>query len=278
MRGEALFRYIRQGSAKVMGILNVTPDSFYDGGRFLRPPDAVERALAIIDEGAHIIDVGAESTRPGSEGISVETEISRLEPVLKKIRKLSDIVISLDTNKHDVAKRFLGEGLADMINDVTGLKDPDMVNVIREFDVPAVAMHMFGQPKNMQEVYEYKDVVLDIKDFFKDRIYKTGLKNIILDPGIGFGKSVENNLEIIRRFREFTTLGFPMMVGISRKSFIGKILDLDAPERLEGSLGALAVSIMNGARIVRVHDVKESLRVIKIVEAIENVPYKEIQV
>jgi len=261
-----------------MGILNLTPDSFYDGGKYASVESAIKRGKEIIEEGAHIIDVGAESTRPGSLGISLEDEISRLEPILKGLKKLSAAPVSLDTNKPLVAKRFLKDGLVHMINDVTGLRDPLMVEVAQEYDVPVVMMHMYGTPRTMQADYQYEDIVDDLMTFFEKRIKETGLKKVILDPGIGFGKSVEHNLEIIRRLPEFLRLGFPVMLGISRKFFIGRILGLEPENRLEGSLASLAVAVQNGVSMVRVHDVKESLRTIKIVEAIKNVDYKEVSV
>lgn len=276
--GVDLYSFIKSPGVKVMGILNVTPDSFYDGGRYLDTSSAVERAKKIVEEGAHIIDVGAESTRPGSNAISEDEEIARLSPVLEAIADFSWIPVSLDTSKPRVAEYFLKKGLADMINDVEGIRNPDMIDTLRKFNVPAVIMHMFGKPRNMQKVYEYDDVVKDIIKFFDDRVRVSGLDKLIIDPGIGFGKSVENNLEIIRRLDEFTALRFPVLIGASRKSFIGKVLDEDPDQRLEGSLGALAISVMKGVKMVRVHDVKESVRTLKMIEAIKSADNKEIQI
>jgi dihydropteroate synthase len=277
MDGKRLYNLIKTPPTKVMGILNVTPDSFYDGGRYLDQKSAFERIRQVVSDGASIIDVGAESTRPGSDGVNADEEIKRLFPALEIVRRF-DIPVSLDTSKPEVAKKFLELGWVDMINDVTGLKNKEMIKVVKEYDVPCVVMHMFGEPRNMQKIYDYKDVVEDIKTFFKKKL--SGIKHdkIIIDPGIGFGKSVSHNLEILKRLNEFSKFNVPVMVGISRKSFIGKVLNLDASERLEGSLGALAIAIIKGASLVRVHDVKESVRVIRIAEAIRDVDYKEIQV
>jgi dihydropteroate synthase len=257
----------------LMGILNVTPDSFSDGGNFLKVEDAVRRGIKMAEEGVDIIDVGGESTRPQSDPITNEEELSRVIPVIEALSKEIDIPISIDTYKSEVAKKTLDAG-AEMINDISALRfDPKMKEVAGEYQVPIVLMHIKGTPKNMQENPYYDDVIKEIIEYLKEsiQIAKDGgiqEENIIIDPGIGFGKRVEDNINILKNLKKFSILNCSILVGPSRKSFIGKILDLPVEERLEGSLAALAVSIMNGANIVRVHDVKESKRVASIVDAI----------
>lgn len=258
---------------RLMGILNVTPDSFSDGGKFLQPDEAVDRARQMVEEGADILDIGGESSRPYSEPVSAEEELMRVKPVIQSLAGELDIPISIDTYKPEVAEKALGMG-ANMVNDITGLRNKDMIRVIAENNVPVVVMHMKGTPKTMQENPTYGDVVAEILRFFRERIEAAveggiGRESIIIDPGIGFGKTVEHNLEILSRLKEFKSLGLPVMVGPSRKSFIGKILDLDLENRLEGSLAMLCASIMNGANIVRVHDVKESVRAASMIYAMQ---------
>ena len=259
-----------------MGVLNVTPDSFSDGGRFFKVEDAVKCGIKMAEEGADIIDVGGESSRPGSDPVTIDEELSRVIPVIETLSKEIDIPISIDTYKSDVAKRALEAG-AEMINDISALRfDPEMKEVAAEYQVPIVLMHIKGTPKNMQENPYYEDVREEITEYLRESIQmaeNAGIKreNIIIDPGIGFGKRVEDNLNILKNLNKFSILNHLILVGPSRKSFIGKILDLPVEERLEGSLAALAVSIMNGANIVRVHDVKESKRVAGLVDTIIDV-------
>jgi dihydropteroate synthase len=259
----------------IMGILNVTPDSFSDGGRFLDPASAIDQGIRMAEEGAHIIDIGGESTRPGSEPIPLDEELRRTISVIEHLVKEISVPISIDTCKSEVAKRALGAG-ASMINDVSGLRfDPHMPSVVSEYKVPVVVMHMKGNPKDMQQNPVYDALIPEIIDYLKERTKiatESGIPEdkIIVDPGIGFGKTFEHNLEIIRRLREFTALKKPILIGLSRKAFIGKILgDVPAEERLEGTAAAVAVSIVNGANIVRVHDVKEMVRVAKVADAIK---------
>lgn len=262
-------------SAQIMGILNVTPDSFSDGGEFFSPDDAIQRGLEIAEEGADIIDIGAESTRPGAEAVSADEEIRRLSPVVEELVKRTDTVISIDTTKASVAREMLQKG-GDLINDISGLKfDPDLAGVVAEFGCPVILMHIQGTPRTMQENPSYGDVIEDILQYFKDQIdyaRSQGIadEQILIDPGIGFGKTVEHNYRIIKDLRQFTLLGFPVVVGASRKSFIGKTLDLPVGERLEGSLAVAALSIWNGAAVLRVHDVKETKEAISMVDAIRN--------
>ncbi|MCJ7577662.1 MAG: dihydropteroate synthase [candidate division Zixibacteria bacterium] len=257
----------------LMGVLNVTPDSFSDGGKFLKVEDAVRCGIKMAEEGADIIDVGGESTHPGSDPATIEEELSRVIPVIEALSKEINIPISIDTYKSGVAKKALDAG-AEMINDISALRfDPQMKEVAAEYQVPIVLMHIKGTPKNMQENPYYEDVVKEIIEYLKESIQlakDVGIQEekIIIDPGIGFGKRLEDNLNILKNLKKFSILNCPVLVGPSRKSFIGKILDLPVKERLEGSLAALAVSIMNGANIVRVHDVKESKRVADSVDAV----------
>lgn len=257
----------------VMGILNVTPDSFVDGGLFFETSKAVKHAKQMVLDGADIIDVGGESTKPGSELISKEEELSRVQPVIEELIKGGiSIPISIDTNKPDVAEKCLELGVR-MVNDTTGLKNEEMIRVAAHYRVPVVIMHMKGMPKTMQVNPTYNDVVKEIKEFMRQRIKaakEAGIQEVIIDPGIGFGKTVEHNLQILKRLHEFQELGCPILIGTSRKSFIGSLSgNLPVVERLEGTLASVAVAIMNGANIVRVHDVKETKRTIQVVDAIK---------
>ncbi|TLY31100.1 MAG: dihydropteroate synthase [Ignavibacteria bacterium] len=255
----------------LMGILNVTPDSFSDGGLFRDPDRAVRRGLEMVEEGADIIDVGGESTRPGSDPVPAEEELRRVLPVIERLSKATDIPISIDTYKSAVARRALEAG-ASIINDVSGLHvDPDLADVAAGGGAALVIMHMKGTPKSMQADPVYEDVIAEIGEYLAAAIRAAeakGVEQIFIDPGIGFGKSPSHNVEIIRRLGELGRLGHPVLVGPSRKSFIGKILDLPVEERLEGTAAAVAASVMNGANIVRVHDVKQMLRVTRIADAI----------
>jgi len=265
----------------VMGVLNVTPDSFSDGGLYLEPSSAVKRAVQMVEEGADIVDVGGESTRPGSKRVSAEEELRRVLPVLKEVRKeLPDAWISVDTYKSEVAKACLEEG-ADIINDVSGgTFDPKMASVVAEYRCPYVINHLKGRPETWKKnPPSYEDPVEEIVGFFKERteaLKEAGCEEekFILDPGIGFGKLPEHNVAILRRFEEFRILGKVLMVGVSRKSFIGIILEeflrkkTEPRERLFGSLGALAPAVLGGAQIVRVHDVKETREFLALLDAV----------
>lgn len=259
----------------IMGIINVTPDSFFDGGMYSNTEKAVSRAFKLIEEGADIIDVGGESTRPGAEPVSVDEELKRVMPVIEGISKRVKIPISIDTYKAKVAEEAINAG-ASIINDISGLRfDPDMPHIAAKYKTPLVLMHIKGTPRDMQKNPKYEAVIPEIIEHFRESLIiakKAGVEDhkIILDPGIGFGKLPEHNLEIIRNLREFTLLGKPILIGVSRKSFIGRILD-DAPpeQRLEGTAAAVAVSIINGANIVRVHDVAYISKIVKVVDAIK---------
>ena len=261
----------------VMGIVNVTPDSFSDGGKFFSPEVAINHASNLIRQGADIIDIGGESTRPGAEQVSESEELKRVIPVIEKIRTDNPtILISIDTTKASVAKHAVEAG-ADIINDVSGLSfDNNMIGIVESFNIPVVIMHMKGNPQNMQLNPEYKDIVNEILDFFKMKItiaIQSGINRsmIILDPGIGFGKTVEHNFELLSRLNEFNVLELPIMIGPSRKSFIGITLDLPPEDRLEGTAAAVSAGVMNGASIVRLHDVKSMKRVVRIIEKVRNV-------
>ena len=259
-----------------MGILNITPDSFTDGGLFFSRDSAIEHGLRMVEEGADIIDVGGESTRPGSEPVEYEEEVRRIIPVIDALAKRAKVPISVDTYKADVAKRALDVG-ASIINDISGLRfDPEMPKVAAQYRVPVVLMHIKGTPKNMQVNPEYEALIPEIVDSLRASIrlaIDSGVREemIIVDPGIGFGKTFEHNLEILRNLHEFTLLEKPLLVGPSRKAFIGKILgNASSSERREGTAAAVAISIMNGANIVRVHEVKEMGRVARVADAIKS--------
>ncbi|GJQ24597.1 MAG: dihydropteroate synthase [Candidatus Brocadia sapporoensis] len=259
----------------VMGILNVTPDSFYDGKRYDIHENAVEHAIKMVKDGAEIIDIGGESTRPGAFPIMETEEIKRVIPVIKFLSKQLKTPISIDTYKAKVAERAIDAG-ASIINDVSGLRrDEKMAQVAAEANVPVILMHKKGTSRTMQKYPLRKNACAEIMAYLKKSIaIATGAgiegKRIILDPGIGFGKTVQQNLEILRRLGEFKSLDFPLMVGTSRKKFIGTILDLPVQERLYGTLATLAVAVMNGAHIVRVHDVREAAQVVTLCDAIRN--------
>ena len=261
----------------VMGIVNVTPDSFSDGGKFFSPQDAINHGSKLIDQGADIIDIGGESTRPGAEQISESEELNRVIPVIEKIRdKNPKKLISIDTTKASVAKHAVEAG-ADIINDVSGLSfDNNMIDTVARLNIPVIIMHMKGNPRNMQLNPRYKDIINEILDFFKKKIkiaVQSGInrKMIILDPGIGFGKTVQHNFELLSRLNELNVLELPIMIGPSRKSFIGITLDLPPDDRIEGTAAAVSAGVMNGASIVRVHDVKSMKRVVKIIDEIRNI-------
>lgn len=263
----------RSKETEIMGILNVTPDSFHDGGRFDTKKQAVNRALEMIDEGADIIDIGGESTRPGSERISTREEKERVVPVIKEISDLADVPISIDTYKPEVAEAAVNAG-ADIVNDVFGLRTKGMSEKISELDVPVIIMHMQGRPKTMQKDPTYEDVITDISSFFLERVeaaVEAGIDSdkIILDPGIGFGKKLKHNLEILCRLEEFNSLGFPILLGVSRKSFLGDILNKPSEKRLFGSLAVASLAVEKNVRVLRVHDISQTLDIIKTVNSIQ---------
>jgi len=257
----------------IMAVLNVTPDSFYDGGRHLGREGAVADAIAMASEGADIIDIGGESTRPGAQPVSAAEELDRVLPVIEGIRRTCTVPISIDTYKAAVARAALTAG-ADIINDISALRfDEEMAALVAQEKVPVVLMHMQGTPQTMQHEPRYKNVVQDVRDFLAERVAfaeSSGVarERIIIDPGIGFGKTMEHNLSVLRELHEFTELGQPLLVGVSRKRFIGRILNADALGRLEGSLAAAVGAALAGANILRVHDVKETWRAVRVADAI----------
>lgn len=256
----------------IMGILNVTPDSFSDGGSHNSTDEAVKRAIEMIDQGAALIDIGGESTRPFAEPVSREEEIRRTIPVIEKLVDKVNIPISIDTRHTEVARLALEVG-ASIVNDVNGLREPGMDEFVVESGSSAVIMHMKGTPKDMQIAPGYEDVINDIHHFLLERVdhmVSIGARKdrLIIDPGIGFGKRVGDNLMILRELDRFSDIGCPILVGPSRKSFIGYILGSDVDDRLEGSLASAVIAAMNGASVLRVHDVKETKRALMITEAI----------
>jgi dihydropteroate synthase len=258
----------------VMGILNVTPDSFSDGGQFFHKERAIEQGLAMAEDGADIIDVGGESTRPYSERVTKEEELDRVIPVIEGLRKSVRIPLSIDTLKAEVAREALRAGAA-MVNDISALRfDPGMAAVVAEAEVPVILMHMKGTPDSMQDKPVYGNLIQEIIDFLRaaeDRAVQGGIRRemTIVDPGIGFGKTFDHNLEIIRELSRFHRLGRPVLLGSSRKAFIGHILDRPAHERDTGTMATVAAAVMNGAHIVRVHDVKRAVETVKVMDAIK---------
>jgi dihydropteroate synthase len=259
----------------VIGVVNVTPDSFSDGGEFLEPADAVARAHRILAAGALLVDVGGESTRPGSEGVSLDEELQRVEPVLEGLQGLP---VSVDTSKAEVARRALALG-ASMVNDVTALRgDPELAGVVADADAYLCLMHMLGEPRTMQAGPRYDDVVAEVKAFLEERLgaaVAAGVpeEHVCLDPGIGFGKTVEHNLELLSRLDELVALGRPVLVGASRKRFLGRMLG--EPDALQGPVSAgIAVAVIayeRGASLFRVHDVREHVEALRAVKALAEV-------
>jgi len=260
----------------VMGILNITPDSFSDGGCFLSENNILAQAEKMISEGADIIDIGGESSRPFAEPVSLKEEAARVLPSVTAIRKRYTIPISLDTTKAEIARQALDSG-ADIVNDISGLRfDPAMVLLAAKTGCPVVIMHMQGTPGNMQKNPEYNDVISEIKDFLDERIAFAESKgvnraNIIIDPGIGFGKTLEHNLTIIKHLDQFNTSGCKVLLGHSRKAFIGTVLDREATDRDIGTAIVSAICATKGVDIIRVHDVDKTVQAIKMAVAIENV-------
>jgi dihydropteroate synthase len=256
-----------------MGILNVTPDSFSEGGRFFDRDDAVKHAVQMVADGADIVDVGGESTRPGSDPVAADEELDRVLPVIERlIEEIPHTPISIDTRKAAVAIRALEMG-ATILNDVSAGADPEMLSVVRERDAAVVLMHMKGEPKTMQAAPTYEDVVGEVYEFLRERIEAAEFagidsERIAIDPGIGFGKDLGHNLELMHGVDTFLDLGRPLLVGPSRKRFIGAILDLPEDQRVEGTIGAVAWMVARGAHVVRVHDVREVVRAVRVIDAI----------
>jgi dihydropteroate synthase len=269
---QAFYRTM-QNRTLVMGILNVTPDSFSDGGLHADAGAAVEHGMRMVADGADIIDVGGESSRPGAASVSAEEELSRVLPIIRALAEKTQVPISIDSCKPEVVRAALDAG-ASIINDITGLAAEEMRILAAERRVPAVVMHMKGTPETMQQEAIYEDVVSEVMAQLRERIsmaVQAGLPEefVIIDPGIGFAKTAEHNLQIIRKLADFKSIGLPILTGTSRKAFIGNALsDLPAAERLEGTMATVALCINNGANIVRVHDVKEMVRVARMTDAV----------
>ncbi len=275
-RGATVWRH-RTGElsldrTRIMGVLNVTPDSFSDSGLFYDADVAIRRGLEMVEQGADLIDIGGESTRPRSDPVSADEEWRRVGPVIEALRGRVDVPLSIDTMKPEVAAKAVEAG-ASIVNDVSGMRDPAMVRCVASAKVGVVAMHMLGNPKTMQEHPEYADVVGEVTAFLRERIAAleaAGVPSraIAIDPGIGFGKSLEHNLALMRGLGELVALGHPVVVGVSRKSFIGKLGAGEKGERLPASLVAAALAVSRGAHVIRAHDVLETVRAMRVVDAL----------
>ena len=257
-----------------MGIVNVTPDSFYDGGKRFDSARAAADGFEMIESGAEILDIGGESTRPGAHPVPLDEELRRVLPVILELRKRSDVPISIDTYKEAVARAALDSG-ADIVNDISALRfDPAMAALVACEGVPLILMHMQGVPRTMQREPRYQNVVREVRDFLAERVRaanQAGIaqEQIIVDPGIGFGKTLAHNLALLKNLRSLNSLGQPLLIGVSRKAFIGKILNAAGPEeRLEGSLAAAVAAALSGANLLRVHDVSETVRALRVADAI----------
>lgn len=269
----AAFYSNMQQRTLVMGVLNITPDSFSDGGSHAGVDKAVEHALRMVEDGVDVIDIGGESTRPGSDAVPAEEEMSRVLPVIEALASRVSVPISVDTKKPEVARAAVGAG-ANIVNDITALMDPQMLAFVAKARVPAIVMHMRGTPKDMQSDTAYEDVVAEVLLFLRERIAAAeaaGLPReyVIVDPGIGFAKTAAQNLEILRKLADFKSLGLPILIGTSRKAFVGRITGEETPaKRVHGTAATVALGIANGANIVRVHDVAEMLQVARMADAI----------
>jgi dihydropteroate synthase len=277
MAGEPMWRFgpysLECGRrTHVMGVINVTPDSFSDGGRFLDPEEAVRAGMAMVEDGADLLDVGGESTRPRSDSVSPEEELRRALPVVKRLAAEVNVPISIDTRKAEVAKAALDAG-ATVVNDITAGRDDEMFAVVREAGAGMVLMHMQGDPKTMQDEPRYDDVVREVKAFLAERVAaaeSAGIQRdgLCVDPGLGFGKTLQHNLTLMHDIGSMADIGRPVLVGPSRKSFVGRVTETEVDERLGGTAGAVAWLTAHGANIVRVHDVREMVRVVRMVDAI----------
>ena len=259
---------------QVMGLLNVTPDSFSDGGRFLEPERAVARAQEMADEGAALIDVGGESTRPGAEAVPVAEELARVIPVIEALAGRLEVPVSIDTMKPEVMRAAVAAG-AGLINDVNALRAPGALDAAIELGVPVCLMHMQGEPRSMQQNPVYTDVVAEVKAFLAERIgvcEAAGLprERLIADPGFGFGKTLEHNLQLMRGLHELNDLAVPLLVGVSRKSMIGAVVDVPAAERVYGGVALAALAVWQGAAIIRTHDVRATVQAVRMTQAVKN--------
>ena len=272
---KQILNQLHTNQCVVMGILNATPDSFSDGGVYNQLDDAVARACQMQADGADIIDIGGESTRPGAKAISTALEISRVIPVIQAIRKNSAIPVSIDTTKPEVMRAAVEAG-ADMVNDVSALQAKDAIQTCVELDVPVCLMHKQGKPETMQQHPVYQQVVVEVKAFLLERVARcrqAGIaqQHIILDPGFGFGKRLEDNLQLLARIDELVETGYPILVGVSRKSMFGMLLDLPVDQRMTSSVAAAVLAYTRGARFFRVHDVKQTVDALKLCQALTQI-------
>ncbi len=270
-------RILRLDRPRIMGIVNVTPDSFSDGGRHATVEAAVAHALQLVAEGADVLDIGGESTRPGAEPVPVEEELRRIVPVIERLARESNVPISVDTFKPEVMRAAVAAG-AGMINDVYALRQPGALDAAAELGVPVVLMHMLGEPGTMQQAPQYDDVVAEVQRFLAERIFAAEMagvakKNLVIDPGYGFGKTTEHNMTLLARSAHFLELGLPMLAGLSRKRSICELTGRDVPgQRIHGSVAAHLLAAQNGARLLRVHDVAATADALKVWEAVAAVP------
>ena len=260
---------------QVMGILNVTPDSFSDGGRFIGRDSAIAHAREMVVEGASIIDIGGESTRPGAVAVSVQEELDRVIPVIEALHLELPVIISVDTSKPEVMRAAVAAG-AGLINDVRALREPGALQAAVDSHVPVCLMHMQGAPRTMQQQPEYRDVVTEVRDFLVDRaaactVAGIPAEQILLDPGFGFGKTLEHNLQLLKQLPVLVQTGYPLLVGLSRKSMIGQLLDLPVEQRLQPSVALAALASWLGARILRVHDVAATVQAVRVCAAVKDV-------
>jgi dihydropteroate synthase len=260
---------------QVMGVINLTPDSFSDGGQFSTLSDAIDHAVRLIEEGADLLDLGAESTRPGAQSLSADNELARLVPVLRQVRQLGR-PISIDTRKPEVMRAALAEG-ADMINDVSGFVLPEAIDAVAGVQCAVCVMHMQGEPSTMQQAPTYRSVVSEVRAFLQDRmqtLLAAGLdvERIVLDPGIGFGKTLDHNLMLLHQLSSLNSLGAPVLVGLSRKSMIGQLTGQPVERRLAGSIAGALASVERGASIVRVHDVRATVDALRVWRAVQMRP------
>lgn len=263
---------LQEGRTAIMGILNATPDSFSDGGLFISVSKAVDHVARMIDEGADIIDIGGESTRPGASPVSAEEEMERVIPIIEAVTQRFGVIISIDTSKATVMQAAVSAG-AGMINDVRALKEEDALQAAVKMAVPVCLMHMQGQPQSMQDKPVYTDVTTDVREFLSERVDQCleagmDLNNIILDPGFGFGKTTEQNFQLLNELEHIRSHDLPVLAGLSRKSMIGQTLNLGVNERVSASIALALLAVLNGANILRLHDVKETCQAVRMIEAV----------
>lgn len=263
---------LQEGRAAIMGILNATPDSFSDGGLFISVSKAVDHVARMIDEGADIIDIGGESTRPGASPVSAEEEMERVIPIIEAVSQRFGVIISIDTSKATIMQAAVNAG-AGMINDVRALKEEDALQAAVKMAVPVCLMHMQGQPQSMQDKPVYADVTADVREFLSERVDQCleagmDLNNIILDPGFGFGKTTEQNFQLLNELERIRSHDLPVLAGLSRKSMIGQTLNLGVNERVSASIALALLAVLNGANIIRLHDVKETCQAVRMIEAV----------